>query len=75
MAPRKSAPDTVTVPPPAVGPLCGSTARTWGDTKVYSPIGTAALVPAPAPAVVMVTASWAAERTSGVVTVTEVGVC
>src|SRR5580658_9656787 len=57
VAPTKSEPETVTVPPPDVGPLSGSTARTCGDTKVYSPIDTAALVPAPAPAVVTVTGS------------------
>ena len=46
VAPPKSDPVTVTCPPPDVGPLSGTTAWTWGEMKVYSLAGTAALVPA-----------------------------
>ncbi len=74
VVPEKCAPNTVTCSPPAVGPLSGITAWTTGDMNVYTPAGTTALVPAAGPPVVTVTASLAADRTSGVTTVTEVGV-
>ena len=74
VVPEKCVPNTVTCSPPAVGPLSGITAWTTGDMNVYTPAGTTALVPAAVPPVVTVTATLAADRTSGVTTVTEVGV-
>src|SRR5664279_1318933 len=55
VAPEKSDPLTTTVPPPKVGPLPGTTPLTWGETKVYSPAGTVALVPPAGPLEVTVT--------------------
>ena len=49
-APEKSEPSTMTVPPPEVGPLPGTMPVICGETKVYSPAGTVALVPAAGPA-------------------------
>ena len=74
MAPKKSDPVTVTGPPPEVGPLWGTTDGTWGETKVYSLSAPPHWSPRRSPEVVTVTASLVAERTSGVATVTEVGV-
>ena len=54
--------------------MSGTTDETWGETNVYWLAGTAALVPAAVPEVVTVTGRVVADPTSGVTTVTEVGV-
>jgi hypothetical protein len=74
VAPEKPDPDSVTDPPPDVGPRWGTTEVTRGETKMYAAAGTTALVPPAVPPVLTVTGRVAAERTSGVTTVTEVGV-
>ena len=75
VAPEKSEPDTVTSSPPLVGPLRATIPVTCGDTKVYRALATAALVPPAVPEVDTVTVTWDPVPTSGVVTVTDVGVC
>ncbi len=53
VAPPKSEPAMVTRPPPVVGPLIGITEVTRGEMKVNVDEGTAALVPAAGPVVVV----------------------
>ena len=74
VAPVNPLPSSVTRPPPPVGPFAGVREVTRGDVKVNREPGTTGLVPAAVPLVVTVTPTVPPNTTSGVTTVTEVGV-